>query len=142
MADNISIESSASMRQTAPTPAARSDIPNGTNGSKMIAKQAAKEPKVVITEVANKAASEKKHSLDSLDQIASDMREAITTLNAALEKTATRAVITKDEDLNRFVVRITDASSGEIVREIPSEALLKFARNLQELKGLIFDASL
>lgn len=108
----------------------------------MIAKQAAKEPKVVITEVANKAASEKKHSLDSLDQIASDMREAITTLNAALEKTATRAVITKDEDLNRFVVRITDASSGEIVREIPSEALLKFARNLQELKGLIFDASL
>lgn len=63
-------------------------------------------------------------------------------LNDALKKTPTKAIITRDEQLNRFVVKIADASSGEVVREIPSEALLNFARNLQELKGLIFDASL
>ena len=99
-------------------------------------------PKVAITEVAKAASQEKQHSLNALSQSASDLREAVATLNAALERSTTSAIITRDEDLNRFIVKIADESSGEIVREIPSEALLKFARNLQELKGLIFDKSL
>ena len=92
--------------------------------------------------MADQAAAERKSSLNSLDQMADELREAITALNAALDKTRTRAIITRDEELNRFVVRIADEKSGEVVREIPSEAVLKFARNLQELKGLIFDKSL
>lgn len=103
---------------------------------------AREEPDVLITEVARRAASEKQNSLKSLNQIATELREAISTLNAALEKTPTKAIITRDEELNRFIVRIADQTSGEVVREIPSEAVLKFARNLQELKGLIFDKSL
>jgi flagellar protein FlaG len=99
-------------------------------------------PKIAMSQVAVEAAQEKQQSIDSLHQTASELREAISTLNAALEKTPTKAIITKDEDLNRFIVRIADQKSGEVVRESPSEALLKFARNLQELKGLIFDASL
>ena len=103
---------------------------------------AAKNPKIKISDVAQRAASEKKESLMSLDEAANELREAISTLNTALAKTPTKAIITRDEELNRFIVRIADKSSGEVVREIPSEALLKFARNLQELKGLIFDKSL
>jgi flagellar protein FlaG len=101
-----------------------------------------KEPAVKIAEVASKASAEKVGALDSLEQMASDLREAIQTLNSALERSPTKAIITRDETLNRFVVKIQDKSSGEVVREIPSEALLNFARNLQELKGLIFDESL
>jgi flagellar protein FlaG len=103
---------------------------------------AGENPQVAITEVAKTATEEKQHSLKALNQSTSDLREAIATLNAALERSTTSAIITRDEDLNRFIVKIADESSGEIVREIPSEALLKFARNLQELKGLIFDKSL
>lgn len=99
-------------------------------------------PEVGITEVASKVESEKQDSVASLTQLTSELREAISALNAALEKTPTKAIITRDEDLNRFIVKIADQTSGEVVREIPSEALLKFARNLQELKGLIFDESL
>lgn len=101
-----------------------------------------KKSDVAIAEVANQASEDKQQSIDSLSATVNELRDAIETLNAALEKTPTKAIITRDEQLNRFVVRIADASSGEVVREIPSEALLKFARNLQELKGLIFDASL
>ena len=99
-------------------------------------------PKIKISDVAQQATSERKDSLLSLNESASELREAISALNAALARTPTKAIITRDEELNRFVVRIADKRSGEVVREIPSEALLKFARNLQELKGLIFDTSL
>lgn len=102
----------------------------------------AESSKLKIRDVAQQAANEKKDSLISLDEAANELRDAINTLNTALAKTPTKAIITRDEDLNRFIVRIADKHSGEVVREIPSEAILKFARNLQELKGLIFDTSL
>ena len=112
------------------------------SASARASRPAGEHPQVAITEVAKTATEEKQHSLKALNQSTSDLREAIATLNAALERSTTSAIITRDEDLNRFIVKIADESSGEIVREIPSEALLKFARNLQELKGLIFDKSL
>jgi len=107
---------------------------------KLITRQAP--PDMAITEVASKAAVGKKESLDSINEVTQELRDAIDTLNAALEKRKTSAIITRDEEINRFIVRIADEVSGEIVREIPSEAILKFSRNLQELKGLIFDESL
>ena len=95
-----------------------------------------------IDSLASEAKSERESSLRSIEGVAEDIREAIDTLNAALEKAPTRAIISRDEQLNRFIVKIADERSGEIVREIPSEAVLKFARNLQEIKGLLFDAAL
>ena len=142
MVDEIS-----SLSTHPPLPGVVSTLPRSgaTNSQEKLSASAAisvKKPGVEIAEVANQASEDKQHSIDSLSTMANELRDAIVTLNAALEKTPTKAIITRDEQLNRYVVRIADASSGEVVREIPSEALLKFARNLQELKGLIFDASL
>ena len=95
-----------------------------------------------IDSLASAAKTERESSLRSIEGVAEDIRDAIDTLNAALEKAPTRAIISRDEQLNRFIVKIADERSGEIVREIPSEAVLKFARNLQEIKGLLFDAAL
>ena len=93
-----------------------------------------------IGSLASDAKSDRESSLRSIEGVAEDIREAIDTLNSALEKAPTKAIISRDEQLNRFIVKIADERSGEIVREIPSEAVLKFARNLQEIKGLLFDA--
>ena len=95
-----------------------------------------------IGSLASAAKSERESSLRSIEGVAEDIRDAIDTLNAALERAPTRAIISRDEQLNRFIVKIADERSGEIVREIPNEAVLKFARNLQEIKGLLFDAAL
>ena len=95
-----------------------------------------------IGSLASAAKTERESSLRSIEGVAEDIKEAIDTLNAALEKAPTSAIISRDEQLNRFIVKIADERSGEIVREIPSEAVLKFARNLQEIKGLLFDAAL
>jgi len=95
-----------------------------------------------VNEAALAAAADKKHALDSLESLSESIEEAIALLNRTLDKSPTKALIHKDEKLNRFVIRIADKSSGEIIREIPSEAVLKFARNLEEIKGLLFDKTL
>lgn len=95
-----------------------------------------------IQSLADRAKSDRQNSLESIEGVAEDIEDAIETLNATLEKAPTRAIISRDEELNRFIVKIADERSGEIVREIPSEAVLRFARNLQEIKGLLFDKAL
>jgi len=95
--------------------------------------------KEVATENARVAEAKQDKSVALLTSVTRELEEAITVLNESLAKTPTRAVISKDEVLNRFIVKIADKRSGEIVREVPPEALLKFARQLQELKGILFD---
>ena len=95
-----------------------------------------------ITSLAAEADNEKAQTLQSISSVAEDIEEAIDTLNSALAQSPTKAIISRDEQLNRYIVRIADERSGEVIREIPSEAVLKFARNLQEIKGLLFDKAL
>ena len=135
---NFSATSVTPTIDTANHPASQKKEGGGAN--KPISRQT--KPDIAITEVAGNAAAVRSDSLNSINEVTEELREAISTLNAALEKTKTRAIITRDEEINRFLVRITDEKSGEILREIPNEAILKFSRNLQALKGLIFDKTL
>ena len=91
------------------------------------------------TEAAETVQKTQDRSVEVISNVAGELDEAIQILNESLAKTPTKAMISRDEELNRFIVKIADKQSGEIVREIPPEALLNFARHLQELKGLLFD---
>lgn len=84
-----------------------------------------------------KSAQEKSFTL--LKDLDEKLADAIQTLNDSLARSPTKANISHDDDLNRYVVRIADKESGEVVREIPSEDLLRFARHLEKLKGILFD---
>ena len=44
-----------------------------------------------------------------------------------------------DKVANRTVVTVRNAQSGETVRQIPSEDFLKMARNIEELKGILYN---
>ena len=92
-----------------------------------------------VLAVAAEAKEEKVKSLNALQSVSQAIDDAVEVLNQALSLKNTAAVIRRDEQLNRYLVTIKDKESGEIVREIPDEALLKFARNLQELRGILFD---
>lgn len=99
-------------------------------------------PKISVAEVAADAAEGKVKSLSTLASVTESIDDAVEILNEALSRKNTSAQIRRDEELNRFLVTIKDKESGEIVREVPPEALLKFARNLEELKGILFDETL
>jgi flagellar protein FlaG len=44
-----------------------------------------------------------------------------------------------DSVLNRPVVTVTNQSTGEVVRQIPTEVVVRVAHSIEALKGLIFD---
>ena len=52
-----------------------------------------------------------------ISNVAGELDEAIQILNESLAKTPTKAMISRDEELNRFIVKIADKQSGEIVKK-------------------------
>lgn len=45
-----------------------------------------------------------------------------------------------EENSGRVVVKVTDADSGDVIRQIPSEEALQLAENLSEVRSLLFKA--
>lgn len=90
-------------------------------------------------EITRNVERKKEGSLDIIEKVNTGITQALELLNDILAKTPSKAVITKDEQLNVFVVKITDVASGDIIKEIPSEAMLNLARNLETVRGLLFD---
>ncbi|WP_374323307.1 flagellar protein FlaG [Aquipseudomonas alcaligenes] len=43
-----------------------------------------------------------------------------------------------EEGSGRVVVKVTDAGSGDVIRQIPSEEALQLAENLSEVRSLLF----
>jgi flagellar protein FlaG len=44
-----------------------------------------------------------------------------------------------DDTSKRFVVQVTDSDTGEVIRKVPGDAILRIARQIESLKGVLFD---
>ena len=71
------------------------------------------------------------------------IRERLTEISASLNEDVNirskNLKFSVGETPYRVLVEVVDAESGEVIRKIPSEAILKVAHNLEALKGIIFD---
>lgn len=45
-----------------------------------------------------------------------------------------------DDSSGKMFIRVTDRSTGEVVRQIPSEEALRLAENLEQARSLLFKA--
>lgn len=79
-------------------------------------------------------------SSEALQKIQADLQEAVDKLAHAIESSPTSTKITVDNELDRFVMQVTDKQTGEVIREIPGEAVLKIARSLENLRGILYDS--
>jgi flagellar protein FlaG len=68
-----------------------------------------------------------------------DYKKAVVEINRALEKIPTTLAFQVDDASKRFVVNVADISTGDIIRQIPGDAVLRIARQLESMKGIIFD---
>jgi len=70
-----------------------------------------------------------------------EVAEAVSKLNAYVQKTQRHLDFQLDEESGRTVVRVYDTQSDELVRQIPDEAALELAKRLNsEEPSLLFSA--
>lgn len=67
-----------------------------------------------------------------------NLSEAIAKLNERLRNKNSYLSFSLNESLGRTVITVKNEKSGEVVRQIPDEAVVTFVENLEKMKGLIF----
>jgi len=96
-------------------------------------------PTTSIQDVSRDVQAIKGESAKQLSQNLEDVKAAVKTLNLAMKKVPTSLQFSVDSASHRFVVNVTNKDTGELVRSMPGEAILRFAQNLESLKGVLFD---
>ena len=67
------------------------------------------------------------------------LQEATEQLNHEMKRNQRDLSFSVDDAADKIVVTVKNTESGEVVRQIPSEAALKVAHNLANVKGLLED---
>ena len=96
-------------------------------------------PKVTVEEVSKVVENKKSQSVNELAENMAEIREAISEINNAVKKVPTSLDFSVDEASKRFVVQVTDTNTGEVIRKLPGDAVLRIARQLESMKGVVFD---
>ena len=92
--------------------------------------------KVGVEEQAEQQAAVSETEKVSREQVES----AVSTIQEFVQSVRRNINFSLDDGSERVVVKVTDADSGDVIRQIPSEEALQMAENLEEVRSLLFNA--
>ncbi len=75
-------------------------------------------------------------SFENFDQVLEKFKAKLEKLRRIFN---TEAEFSIDKDTNMVIVKIKDKDTGEVIRQIPPEVVLKIAKTIDEFLGLLFD---
>ena len=109
-------------------------------------KPAAEEPKKVEAPTPAESVAQSSVRVSNAVNVTSEsisperMAELISELEAKLPTTASKGLqFTMDEVLHRPIVSVVDKESGKVLRQLPAEEVVRAARNIEYMRGILFD---
>ena len=67
------------------------------------------------------------------------LQQAVERMNAKMLDGGRGLAFRVDPDLGRPVVTVTNKETGEVIRQIPNEVVIRIARSLEDTKGLLLN---
>jgi flagellar protein FlaG len=68
---------------------------------------------------------------------AQQVQDAVQTVNKAFESKASDLQFSVDKQSGDTVVKVVDSSTGDVIRQIPTEEVLNIAHNIERMQGLL-----
>ena len=75
----------------------------------------------------------------SAQEMRENIQEAIERLNQQLKDNGRDLSFQIDEEIDRTIITVRNIETGEVVRQIPSEEIVRMAHSIEEGKGLLFN---
>ncbi len=69
-----------------------------------------------------------------------DVNEAVERIRTQVQNLQRDLNFSVDDSSGQVVVQVLDGDSGKVVRQIPSEDILRLAERLDEMRSLLFEA--
>jgi len=91
-----------------------------------------------VAEVSAKTSQAKAQNISEMRSTENRIQNALMRLRAHA-RTPKNLSFRLDQVADRWMVTVRDKTSGQVVREVPGDAVLKVAHNIESLKGILFD---
>jgi flagellar protein FlaG len=69
-----------------------------------------------------------------------NLQEAVKALNEQMAASKTGLGFSVDKSLNTPVVTVRNTATGEVVRQIPTETVVRLAHSIDDMKGILLNA--
>lgn len=76
----------------------------------------------------------------SAESVRESVEKAVSSIQGFVQSIRRDLNFDFDDSSGRVVVKVTDSTSGDVVRQIPTEDALRLAENLEEIRSLLFKA--
>ncbi|WP_372833834.1 flagellar protein FlaG [Pontibacterium sp.] len=90
-------------------------------------------------QVAESEARAKASIQETEDISAEQLQDAIDRLNELMKDGQRSLAFSVDKEQDEVIVKVMDVKTNEVIRQIPNEEALKFAKNLEGVLGVIFN---
>ena len=75
------------------------------------------------------------------EKMRSELNNAISLLNEQMTKLGRNLGFSVDHQIGMSIVTVNDRNTGAMIRQIPNEAVIRVAQNIESLKGVIYSKS-
>lgn len=72
-------------------------------------------------------------------ELEKNLQEAIANLNEQMRANGRNLTFQMDKVTDRTVITVKNTQTGDVVRQIPDETLLRVAHNIEKVKGMLLD---
>lgn len=100
------------------------------------AEQATEQPATQVVQAAGESKASDRDKAPETEQV----KTAVKDIEKFLASSRRNLEFSTDEESGRIVVKVIASETGELVRQIPSEEVLRIAHSLSDVNSLLFDA--
>jgi flagellar protein FlaG len=68
-----------------------------------------------------------------------EVKKTVDELNEAMQTVGTALSFSVDKETGRTVVKVLDSKTGEVIRQIPAEEMVRIQQRIAKLMGVLFD---
>lgn len=73
------------------------------------------------------------------EELRKNMQEAVDRLNEQMQSKGRDLSFSIDEKIDRSIITVRNLKTGELVRQIPTEDMVRLAHSIEDMKGLLFN---
>ncbi len=76
------------------------------------------------------------------EEMRKNLQEAVNRLNEQMQRNGRDLSFSLDEKIDRTIITVKNLQTGEVVRQIPTEEVVRLAHSIEDMKGLLFNETL
>ena len=76
------------------------------------------------------------------EKLRENLQVAVDRLNEQMQRNGRDLSFALDERIDRTIITVKSLQTGEVVRQIPTEEVVRLAHSIEDMKGLLFNQTL